>query len=175
MTGQGRRCPECHRSLPGWLDRVPRWPVYLAIAGSLVYPGLRVMWVLGGTLGTMGAKTDVEPALAWSLIALSSILVAFTVVLLVDRGLPWLRVLLGLGGVLAGSTLLGIGGLGTAMALSFLLAVGPDSTPGAGLSVWTFLAVYGSWLLTGFGVIAGSWRYWAHRREDCTTCRPLIR
>ena len=157
------------------MDRVPRWPVYFAVGGALVYPGLRLLWVFGGTLGTTGGKTNVEPALAWSLIALSSVLVAFTVVLLVDRGPLWLRVLLGPGGVIAGSTLVTVGGLGTAMALSFLLAEGPDSTPGAGLSVWTFLTVYSSWFVTGLGVIPGSWRYWVHRRKACATCRSLLR
>jgi len=159
----------------GRLDRVPRWPVFFALAASLFYPGLRLLWVFGATLGTTGGKTDVEPALAWSLIALSSVLVAFTVVLFVDRGSQRLRTLLGVGGILAGAALVSVGGLGVAMATAFLWADGPDASPGAGLTIWTFLAVYCSWLVTGLGVTAGSWRYWVHRRLDCATCRPLLR
>jgi hypothetical protein len=172
---QGRRCPQCHRLLLGRLDRVPRWPIYLAVGGSLVYPGLRILWVVGSTIGTTGGKTTVEPALAWSLIALSSVLVAFTFVLLMDKGSAWLRTLLGFGGLLVGLTMVALGGLGTAMALSFLSAEGPDVSPGAGLTIWTFLVVYCSWFVTGLGVTAGSWRYWVHRREDCSACRRLLR
>jgi hypothetical protein len=153
---------------------MPRWPIYLAIAGSLVYPGLRLIWVSGGTLGTTGEKSDVEPALAWTLILASLMLVAFTVVLLIDRGPAWLRALLGLGGLLAGAALVTVGGLGSAMTVSMLFAEGPQVSPGAGLSIWSFLAVYGSWLVTGVGVLAGSWRYWAHRRDDCPTCSLLL-
>jgi hypothetical protein len=169
-----RRCPECQRSLPTRLDRIPRWPIGIAVAGSLVYPALRVMWVFGGTLGTTGGKTDVEPVLAWALIAASLVLTAFTIVLWIDRGPTWVRALLALGGLLVGCGLLFVGGAGVAMTVSFLMTEGPDVSPGARLTVWTFLTVYASWLVTGIGVLPGSWRYWAHRRDDCATCSSLL-
>jgi hypothetical protein len=48
---------------------------------------------------------------------------------------------------------------------------GLQSSPGADLQSWVYLIVYGSWFVVGLGVIVGSWRYWAHRRDGCPECR----
>ena len=49
-TSQGR-CSVCRRALPGRLDRLPRWPVGVAVAAALVYPTLRTV---------LGARRDVR-------------------------------------------------------------------------------------------------------------------
>jgi hypothetical protein len=100
--------------------------------------------------------------------------VAFAVVLLVGKGPLWARALLGLGGVVLGLALTVIGGLAAALAATVLATEGPQSSPGAGLTAWTFLLVYGSWFVAGLGVMVGSWRYWARRRDDCPACRTLL-
>lgn len=172
-AGKGR-CAECGRILPGPLDQVPRWPVVLAVAFALPYPVMRVIWALGGTLGTTGEPLDLDPAVAWGAALAGWVLVAFAVVLFVGKGPVWLRALLGLGGVVAGLALTVDGGLAALGALTMLATNGPQSSPGAGLTTWTFLVVYGSWFIAGMGVMAGSWRYWAHRRDECPTCGPLL-
>ena len=168
------RCPACRRVLPGKLDTLPRWPVVLAVVFALPYPVLRIVWALGGTFGTTGQPLDLDPALAWGVVVPGVGLVAFTLVLLVGKGPPWARALLGLGGLVAGLALTVIGGLAAARSVSLLATEGLQSTQGDELMTWTFLLVYGSWFVAGLGVMAGSWRYWAHRRDDCPACRTLL-
>jgi hypothetical protein len=167
------RCPTCRRVLPGRLDRMPRWPALVALVFALPYPVLRVVWALGGRLGTTGEPMDLEPAVAWGAAIAGSCLVAFAVLLLVGRGPKWARALFGLGGLVAGAALTVIGGLAATLAVSLLATEGLESSQGE-LMTWTFLVVYGSWFVAGLGVIAASWRYWAHRREDCPACRAVL-
>jgi DHA1 family inner membrane transport protein len=169
-----QRCPACHRVLPGTLDRVPRWPVAIAVVASLVYPALRTIWALGGTFGTTGEPLDLDPALAWGVVVVGLGLVAFTLLLLVGKGPLWARALFGLGGLAAGLALAMIGGLAATRSATLLATEGLQSSQGDELMTWTFLLVYGSWFVAGLGVIAGSWRYWAHRRDDCAGCRDLL-
>jgi hypothetical protein len=117
---------------------------------------------------------DLEPAVAWGAAIAGSCLVAFAVLLLVGRGPKWARALFGLGGLVAGAALTVIGGLAATLAVSLLATEGFESSQGE-LVTWTFLVVYGSWFVAGLGVIAASWRYWAHRREDCPACRAVLR
>jgi hypothetical protein len=146
----------------------------VALVFALPYPVLRIVWALGGTFGTTGEPLDLDPAVAWGAAIAGSTLVAFAIVLLVGKGPPWARTLLGLGGLGLGVALTVIGGLAGALALTTLATEGPKSSPGAGLVTWTFLLVYGSWCGAGLGIIAASWRYWARRREDCPACRTLL-
>jgi len=168
------RCPACRRVLPGVLDRLPRWPVVVAVVASLVYPVLRIVWALGGTFGTTGEPLDLDPAVAWGVVVAGSTLVAFTLLLLVGKGPRWARALFGLGGIVAGLALTFIGGLAAVRAVSLLATEGLKSSQGDELMTWTFALVYGSWFVAGLGVIAGSWRYWAHRRDDCAGCCALL-
>jgi hypothetical protein len=168
------RCASCGRVVPGRLDAIPRWPAIVALVFALPYPTLRIVWAFGGTFGTTGQPLDLEPAVEWGATAVGAALVAFTLVLLVGRGPTWARVLLGLGGLFLGVALAVIGALAATVALSVMVAEGPASSPGAGLAAWTFLIVYGSWFMAGLGVLAGSWRYWARRRDSCSTCRSLL-
>lgn len=169
------RCPECRRVLPGRLDRLPRWPVVVAVAFALVYPTLRVGWALGGTFGTAGEPLDLDPAVAWGAALAGAGLVAFTVVLLVGRGPLWVRALLGLGGVVLGVLMAAAGGLAGLKAATDLATEGLQSVlPDSGLMTWTFVVVYGSWFVAGIGIIVGGLRFWAHRREACSTCRTWM-
>ena len=173
-THQGR-CPACQRVLPGALDTLPRWPVVVALVASLVYPTLRTIWALGGTFGTTGEPLDLDPAIAWGVVIAGLVLVALTLGLLVGRGPLWARALFGLGGLVAGVGLTVIGGLGAVASAKLLVTEGFQSSQGDDLMTWTFLIVYGSWFIAGLGVMVGSWRYWAHRRDDCPECRALLR
>ncbi len=168
------RCPACRRVLPGALDRLPWWPVVVAVVFALPYPVLRTVWALGGTFGTTGAPLALDPALAWGVTIPGWALVAFTVVLLIGKGPLWARALLGLGGLLAGLALTVIGGLAAARAVTLLATEGLQSSQGDELMTWTFLLVYGSWSLAGLVVMVGSWRFWARRRDDCPACGPLL-
>lgn len=168
------RCPRCRRVLPGRLDRLPRWPAVVALVFVLPYPALRVVWALGGTFGTTGESLEMEPAVAWGAALAGWTLVAFVVVLLVGRGSTWLRALFGLGGLVLGLALTVNGGLAAMLAATMIVREGVRSSPGAGLESWTFLLVYGSWFLAGLGMMAASWRFWAHRRDDCPDCRSLL-
>src|SRR5512134_3177473 len=108
-----------------------------------------------------------DPAVAWGAAIVGGLLVASTVLLLVGRGPLWARALFGLGGLIAGAGLTTIGGLAAFGTLTMLAAQGSGSSPGAaGLMTWTFALVYGSWFVAGLGVLVGSWRYWAYRRDD---------
>jgi hypothetical protein len=168
------RCPSCRRVVPGRLDRVPRWPGVIAVVAALVYPVLRTVWALGGTFGTSGEPLELDPAVAWGAAGAGWLLVAFTVVLLVGRGPRWARALFGLGGVAAGLAMTVVGAVAAALAASMLATEGLRSTQGDGLMTWTFLLVYASWFVAGLGIIAGGWRYWARRREDCRTCSMAL-
>ncbi len=168
------RCPSCHRILPGALDHVPRWPAAVAVVFALPYPVLRVHWALGGTFGTARQPLDLDPAVAWGVVVVGAMLVAFTLLLLIGRGPRWARGLFGLGGLVAGTALAVNGGLAAMVALSLIASEGFQSSQDDGLMTWTFLLVYGSWFVAGLGVIVASWRYWAHRREDCPSCGPLL-
>jgi hypothetical protein len=155
------------------IDKLPSWPVAVAVAATLVYPALRTVWAFGGTFGTASEPLHMDPAVAWGTVVVGSALVAFAVVLLIGKGPLWLRALLGLGGVVAGSMLAMTGGLEAIKAASTLATEGPDSVTGD-LMTWPFVLVYGSWLVAGLGIIVGGWRYWAHRRDDCAECGPLM-
>jgi len=172
-TGQGR-CPVCQRVLPGRLDKLPRWPVGLAVAAALVYPALRLVWALGGTFGTAGEPLHMDAAVAWGTVFAGASLVAFATVLLIGRGPLWIRALLGLGGTAAGFMLAITGGLGAVKAASTLANEGLDSVTGD-LMTWTFVVVYGSWFVAGVGIAVGGWRFLAHRRDGCAGCGPLMR
>lgn len=167
------RCPACGRVVPGRLDAMPRWPVATAVVFALPYPVLRIAWALGGTFGTTGEPLDLDPVIAWGAAVVGAMLVAFAALLLVGKGPLWGRMLLGLGGALAGMALTVVGGLGAARVASELATEGLGSSQGE-LMTWTFLLVYGSWFVAGLGVIVGGWRYWAHRREDCPVCRSRL-
>lgn len=167
-------CPTCQRVLPGSLDRLPRWPIVVALLAALVYPALRIAWALGATFGTTGDESGIDPVVVAGLVGAGGVLLAFITVLLIGRGPRWVRALLGVGGLMAGLALAVNGGLAAMLALGMLVTDGPDSSPGAGLLTWTFLLVYGAWFVAGLGVIVGSWRYWAHRRDDCPTCGPML-
>jgi hypothetical protein len=65
------------------------------------------------------------------------------------------------------------GGLGAVRAASTLATEGLDSVTGD-LMTWTFVVVYGSWFVAGVGIAVGGWRFWAHRRDACARCGPLI-
>lgn len=173
-ASQGR-CSLCRRVLPGRLDRVPRWPVGVAAASALVYPALRLCWALGGTFGTAGEPLHLDPAVAWSPVIVGLVPAALAVVLLVGRGRLWVRALLGLAGGGLGLLLAMAGGLGATKAATDLATEGLQSVPpGADLMTWTFVVVYGSWFVTGVGIMVGSWRFWTHRRDDCSACRTLM-
>ena len=101
-------------------------------------------------------------------------LVAFTALLLVGRGPSWARALFGLGGVVLGLGLTVIGGLAVTLAADRACDRRALVVSGDRVMTWTFLLVYGSWFVAGLGVMAGSWRYWAHRRDDCPACRTLL-
>jgi hypothetical protein len=165
------RCIACDRVLPGRLDRLPRWPARVAVVFALPYPVLRVVWALGGTFGTSGDPLEMDAAVAWGAAIVGWVLVAFTVLLLIGRGPLWARALFGLGGLIAGAALTTVGGLAAFGTLTLLATQGIDSSQGsAGLSTWVFELVYGSWFIAGLGVLVGSWRYWAHRRDECPEC-----
>jgi hypothetical protein len=169
------RCPSCGRVLPGGLDRVGRWPAVVAVAFALVYPVLRIVWAMGGTFGTTGQPMNLDPAVAWGVVVVGATLVAFTLILLVGRGPTWARALFGLGGLVAGAGLTVTGGLAAVRSAALITNEGLSSSQGDELMTWTFLIVYGSWFVTGLAVIAASWRYWAHRRDGCPTCGPLLK
>jgi hypothetical protein len=169
------RCPECSRVAPGPLDRVPRWPVILAVSFTLVYPALRLVWAIGGTFGTGGQALEMESAVAWGAFIAGATLVAFATVLLFGRGPAWIRALLGLGGAAVGLVLTIVGGLGGIAAAAALPTQAVQSLgEGGEMMTWTFVLVYASWFVAGLGVLAASWRYWVHRRDGCSTCRARI-
>jgi hypothetical protein len=172
QTSQGR-CSVCRRVLPGRLDRLPRWPVAIAVAAALVYPALRTVWALGGTFGTAGEPLHMDGAVAWGTVIAGASLVTFATVLLIGRGPLWIRALLGLGGTASGFMLAITGGLGAVKAASTLASEGLQSVEGD-LMTWTYVVVYGSWCVAGLGIIVGGWRFWAHRRDACAGCGPLI-
>jgi hypothetical protein len=67
------------------------------------------------------------------------------------------------------------GGPGAAKAATDLATEGLQSVvPESDLMTWTFVVVYGSWFVAGVGIIVGSWRFWAHRRDGCPACRSLM-
>jgi hypothetical protein len=171
-ASQGR-CSVCRRVLPGRLDRLPRWPVGVAVAAAAVYPALRTVWALGGTFGTASEPLHMGAAVAWGTVLAGASLVAIAVVLLIGRGPLWARALLGLGGTAAGFMLAITGGLGAVKATSTLATDGLGSVTGD-LMTWTFVVVYGSWFVAGVGIAIGSWRFWAHRRDSCVGCRSLV-
>lgn len=168
------RCPACSRWRPGGLARIPRWPVAVGVGFALPYPVLRVVWLLGGTIGKTGGPELADPALQLAMAVAGALLVALAVVLLVGRGPTWLRAVLGLGGLVVGTGLACTFGPAAAGVVSMLLAEGLDVPPAAGLSVWVFALFYCSWTLAGIGVALGGLRYWIHRRADCTECRHLL-
>ena len=169
------RCRACGRALPGRFDRLPRWPVVLGTIAALVYPLLRTIWAMGGTFGLSGEPIAMDPALAWGVVVVGVMLVAFAVFLLLDKGPGWARALFGLGGLMPGAALTTIGALAAFGASTMLLREGPWSTQGdEGIRTWIFVLVYGSWCVAGVGVLVGSWRYWAHRRFSCAACGPLL-
>jgi hypothetical protein len=172
-VGQAR-CAVCRRVLPGRLDRLPRWPVGLAVAAALVYPALRLVWALRGTFGTAGAPLEMDAAVAWSPVGAGAAFVAFTVILFVGRGPTRARAVFGLGGVLAGLLLAMAGGLGALRAASDLASGVTQPAGEHDLMTWTFVVVYGSWLVAGLGTMVGGWRYWSHRRDACAGCRMLM-
>jgi hypothetical protein len=167
------RCPECGRIEPGRLDRLPRWPVAVALVAASVYPTLRVVWALGGTFGTAGEPLQMGAAEAWGTVVAGAALVAFTMILLVGRGPTWVRALLGLGGAMLGLLMIVLGGLGALKALETLGADGLQAVIDE-LMAWTYVLVYGSWCVAGMGIIVGGWRFWCHRRDTCPTCRRLM-
>jgi hypothetical protein len=72
------RCAECGRVVPGRLDRIPRWPVAIAVVSAMVYPVLRLCWALGSTVGTAtGEPLELDIVLAWAPVAAGAGLVAF--------------------------------------------------------------------------------------------------
>ena len=160
VTSEERLAPRAERREPDEDDCV----VFAAL----------IVWALGGTFGTTGQPLDVEPAVAWGVVGAGSALVAFTLLLLVGKGPIWARATFGLGGLVAGLALTVNGGLAAAVAVTKAVTDGLEASPGADLPAWTFLIVYGSWFVAGLGVIAASWRYWAHRRDDCPACGPLL-
>ena len=169
------RCPECRRVAPGRLDTVPRRPVILAVSFTLVYPALRLIWAIGGTFGTGGQALEIEAAVAWGAFIAGAALVAAAMVLLFGRGPAWVRALLGLGGAAVGLVLTMVGALGGISAAAALPTQEVQSIGAGGeMMTWTFLLVYGSWFVGGLGILAASWRFWVHRRDDCSTCRVRI-
>jgi hypothetical protein len=169
------RCPQCGRVLPGRLDRLPRWPAGVAVVAALVYPTLRILWALGGTFGTAGHSLEMDAAVAWSPVFAGAGLVAFAAVLFVGRGPNWLRAILGAGGLVVGLAFAVAGGLGALKAAGGVLSDGFGSVvEGSGLIAPTFALVYGSWCVAGLGIMVGSWRFWAHRRDACDGCRDLL-
>lgn len=168
------RCPACHRALPGALARVPRWPAAAGVVFALPYPVIRMIWILGGTLGTTGGPVDVDKTLQLGMAGAGVVLVVLAVILLVDRGPTWLRTLLGLGGLVVGAGLSATFGPAAAGFASRLLAPGAETAPAAGLMPWVFLLFYGSWFLAGIGVALGGLRYWTRRRYDCQACRDQL-
>jgi hypothetical protein len=171
--GAKGRCPACRRVLPGRLDRLPRWPVVVAVVAALVYPALRVGWALGGTFGTAGGPLRLDAAVAWGTVLAGAALVAFAVVLLVSRGPRWIRALLGLGGAALGVLLAILGGLGALKATATLLSDGPGAVIDD-LMAWTYVVVYGSWSVSGLGLIVGGLRFWSHRRDACPECKAFM-
>nr|WP_300151452.1 hypothetical protein [Propionicimonas sp.] len=168
------RCPACSRWLPGPLARIPRWPIAMGVVFALPYPVLRVVWLLGGTIGKTGGPEAADRAVRLAMASAGALLVALAVVLLVGRGPTWLRTVLGLGGLVVGAGLACTFGPAAAGVASMLLIDGLDVPPAAGLSVWVFALFYGSWTLAGVGVALGGCRYWIHRRADCASCRRLL-
>jgi hypothetical protein len=170
------RCVECGRVIPGRLDRIPRWPVAMAVVSAMVYPVLRLCWALGSTIGTAtGEPLELDIVLAWAPVVAGLGLVAFAAVLAVAGGSVRLRAFLGFGGGSLGLMLTAAGGLGAAKAAAVLATEGPAARiPDADLMAWVFFVVYGSWFLAGVGIIAGSWRLWSHRRDTCPACRVLM-
>jgi hypothetical protein len=152
---------------------VPRWPVAVAVIAALVYPALRTIWALGGTFGTAGEPLHMDAGVAWGTVLAGASLVAFAAVLFIGRGPLWSRALLGLGGTAAGFMLAVTGGLGAVKAASTLATEGLASVSGD-LMTWTFVIVYASWFVAGVGIAVGGWRFWAHRRDACVGCGPLI-
>jgi hypothetical protein len=171
-ASQGR-CSVCRRALPGRIDRLPRWPVGVAVASALVYPTLRTVWALGGTFGTAGAPLQMDGAVAWGTVIVGAASVAFAIVLLVGKGPRWVRTLIGLGGTVLGLMMAMVGGLGAVKAATTLATEGLDSVTGD-LMTWTFVFVYSSWFVAGLGIIVGGWRFWAHRRDACSGCGTLM-
>jgi hypothetical protein len=167
------RCPECRRVLPGRLDRLPRWPVGVAVVAASVYPTLRLVWALGGTFGTAGEPLRMGAAEAWGTVGAGAALVAFTVVLFVGRGPRWIRALLGLGGAVLGLLMTVLGGLGALKAAETIVTDGSGAIIDD-LMAWTYVLVYGSWCVAGVGIIVGGWRFWSHRRDTCPKCRRLM-
>ncbi len=164
------RCPACSRWLPGPLARIPRWPIAVGVGFALPYPVLRVVWLLGGTIGKTGGEEPADPTVQLAMASVGAALVALAVVLLVGRGPTWLRALLGLGGLVVGIGLACTFGPAAVGVAGMLLAHGLDVPPAAGLSVWVFALFYSSWALAGIGVALGGLRYWIHRRADCPSC-----
>lgn len=166
------RCPSCGRWRPGPLARIPRWPVVVGVVFALPYPTLRIIWLLGGTLGTTGAPVDVDPTLQLVMASAGLLLLALTIVLAIDRGPTWLRVVLGLAGLTVGTILAATFAPAAVGALQSLTRNGLTSSPGSDLMGWVFALFYASWTVCGIGTALGGLRYWTHRRKDCTTCWP---
>ena len=166
------RCPSCRRWRPGPLARVPRWPAVVGAVFALPYPMLRIIWLLGGTLGTTGAPVDVDPALQFAMASAGLLLLALTTVLVIDRGPTWLRAVLGLAGLAVGIILAATFAPAAVGSLNSLTRVGLTWSPGSDLMGWVFALFYCSWTVSGIGTALGGLRYWIHRRADCTTCWP---
>lgn len=168
------RCQQCSRWLPGPLARIPRWPAAVGVAFALPYPVLRVVWLLGGTVGKAGEPDPSDQAVQLAMAVVGALLVALAVVLLVGRGPTWLRAILGLGGLVAGVGLACTFGPAAVGMARMMLTNGLNVPPAAGLSMWVFALFYASWTLAGIGVALGGLRYWVHRRIDCVSCRDLL-
>jgi hypothetical protein len=145
--------------------------VVVAVVAASVYPVLRVVWALGGTFGTAEGPLHLDAASAWGSVLAGAVLLAFTLVLLLDRGPGWVRAL-GLGGAALGLLMAILGGLGALRAASALVSDGPAAIV-EDLMAWTYVIVYGSWCVAGLGIVVGGLRFWSHRRESCPECRRL--
>lgn len=149
----------------GALARMPRWPAWVAVLFALPYPVLRTVWASGGTLGTTDGPLDMPAWLAWGVVVAGALLVVLAVVLLVARGPVWFRAPLGFGGVALGLVLAFVGAAGTVMTLDAVAGGRAVEAAGnSGLAWWAFLVVYGSWCVTGLGLVASGLRCWAVRR-----------
>ncbi|MBI4899570.1 MAG: hypothetical protein HY829_03730 [Actinobacteria bacterium] len=166
------RCPACGRWRPGPLARIPWWPAVVGVVFALPYPLLRVTWLLGGTVGTTGGRVDVDPVLQLVMACAGILLLALATVLMLDRGPAWLRALLGLGGVVVGSLLAMTFAPAAFGSVSSLFSNGLSWSPGSDLMGWVFALFYTAWTLSGTGVALAGFRYWIHRRAQCTVCWP---
>jgi hypothetical protein len=173
-------CMRCGR-IDGVQAANKPWLGYLACVLSVVYPGVKYYWWLGGSFGRPPVYTEGFPVLETALLIGGAVL---SLALVRPWGRIWPRWVLGLAGrrVPRGLPIAAGWGLSAALLLQGLIPVfatinhlfgGPalpfdTNSPNS----WLILVVYGSWALFGAALLGATITYQGVTKPRCPRCQP---